>query len=371
MITAAATRSLFEPAELGSLRLPHRLAMAPMTRNRAAADGTPTDLMTTYYTQRAGAGLIIAEAATPSRVGQTYANIPAIYTGEQVAGWRRVTDAVHAADGHIFLQLQHGGRVGHPDNSGLTPVAPSPIPLTDAIHTPGGSKPAVVPKELTVDEIHATVADFAATARNAIAAGFDGVEVHSANGYLLHQFLSRNTNHRTDAYGGSIANRIRFTLEVVDAVAAAIGPDKVGVRISPAVTANNIEEGDTETLYPPLIAALAEKRLAYLHVVFADPDQPLFQHIRQSWPGVLIANPNLGWGVPLPADGGKHAAERLLAAGADIVSLGRAFLANPDLVDRLRAGAPINQVRDSHLMYVGGSEGYTDYPTLAEQLRAA
>ncbi|PXX65453.1 N-ethylmaleimide reductase [Nocardia tenerifensis] len=364
MTNTTATPSLFAPARLGALELPNRLVMAPMTRNRAHADGTPSELMAAYYAQRADAGLIIAEAATPNRVGQTYANIPGIHTAAHVAGWRAVTDSVHAAGGRMFLQLQHGGRVGHPDNSGSIPVAPSPIPLPDTIHTPSGHQQAVVPRELTLDEIHSTVEDFAAAARNAIDAGFAGVEVHSANGYLLHQFLSQNTNQRTDAYGGSVTNRIRFTLEVVEAVAAAIGPERVGVRISPAVGANGIEEGDTDAIYPPLVAALARRHLAYLHVVFADPEQPLFRRIREIWPGTLIANPNLGWGVPLPEDGGKHAAERLLGAGADLISLGRSFLANPDLVTRLRLGAPVNQVRDAHLMYVGGAEGYLDYPTL-------
>ncbi|MFD0365537.1 alkene reductase [Nocardia sp. GCM10030253] len=366
MTNTAAAPSLFDSAEVGALHLPHRLVMAPMTRNRAEADGTPSALMATYYAQRADAGLIIAEAATPNQVGQTYANIPAIHTDAHIAGWRRVTDAVHTAGGRMFLQLQHGGRVGHPDNSGLTPVAPSPIPLGDTIHTLTGHQDAVTPHELTIDEIRSTIADFATAARNAIDAGFAGVEVHSANGYLLHQFLAQNTNHRTDAYGGSLANRIRFTIEVVEAVAAAIGPERVGLRISPGVTVNGIEEGDTEAIYPALVEALADKGLAYLHVVFADPDQALFQQIRKAWPNTVIANPILGWGVPLPADGGRSAAERLLAAGADLISLGRAFLANPDLVERLRTGAALNPVRDAHLMYVGGAEGYTDYPTSAD-----
>ncbi|MDP9864529.1 MULTISPECIES: alkene reductase [Streptosporangium] len=364
------TSRLFEPADLGDLRLPNRLVMAPMTRNRAAADGVPRPIMATYYAQRASAGLIIAEATTPNAVGQTYPDIPAIYDQAHVAGWRHVTDAVRAAGGRMFLQLQHGGRVGHPDNSGLTPVAPSPVPLPDTIFTPGGHQPSVVPREMTVDEIRSTVADFAAAARNAVEAGFAGVEVHAANGYLIHQFLARGTNHRTDAYGGSVAGRIRFAVEVVQAVADAIGPERVGLRIAPGLTVNGIDEGDTERIYPALIGALAGKGLAYLHVVFADPDQPLFHEIRKGWQGTLIANPMLPWPGPLPADGGKHAGERLLAAGADLISLGRAFLANPDLVERLRIDAPLNPVRDRHLMYVGGETGYTDYPTLAAARQA-
>ncbi len=353
---------LFEPAELGALRLPNRLVMAPMSRNRAAADGVPEPIMATYYAQRASAGLIIAEAATPNAVGQTYPNIPAIYGQAHVAGWRQVTGAVHAAGGRMFLQLQHGGRVGHPDNSGSTPVAPSPVPLPDTIFTPSGHQNTVVPRQMTLDEIASTVADFAAAARNAIDAGFAGVEVHAANGYLLHQFLAQNTNRRTDAYGGPVTGRVRLVVEVVRAVAEAIGSDRVGLRISPGVAVNGIDEGDTARIYPALIDALAPLGLAYLHVVFADPDQPIFRTLREGWPGTLIANPALPWPGPLPADGGRHEGERLLAAGADLVSLGRAFLANPDLVERLRTGAPLNPVRDAGMMYTGGEAGYTDYP---------
>ncbi|WP_377266769.1 alkene reductase [Peterkaempfera sp. SMS 1(5)a] len=365
MTSRAVDSRLFDSASLGALRLPNRLVMAPMTRNRATADGVPQPIMATYYAQRASAGLIIAEASTPNAVGQTYPHITAIHNEAHVAGWRRVTDAVRAEGGRMFLQVQHGGRVGHPGNSGLDPIAPSPIPLPETIFTPTGHQDAVVPREMTTDDIRLTVADFAAAARSAIDAGFEGVEVHAANGYLLHQFLAQGTNRRTDAYGGPVAHRIRFVLEVVRAVADAIGPGRVGVRIAPAVTVNGIVEGDTEQIYPALITALSGMGLAYLHVVFADPDQPLFQEIRKTWPGTLIANPVLGWGAPLPADGGKHQGERLLAAGADLISLGRAFLANPDLVERLRTGAPINQVRDQGLMYTGGAAGYTDYPTLA------
>ncbi|MER7394603.1 alkene reductase [Streptomyces sp. NPDC000151] len=356
---------LFAPARLGTLHLPNRLVMAPLTRNRATADGVPTPLMATYYAQRASAGLIIAEASTPNAVGQTYPNITAIHNAAHVAGWRQITDAVHAAGGRMFLQLQHGGRVGHPDTSGLTPLAPSPIPLPETIHTPSGRRPAVVPREMTTDDIRTTVADFAAAARNARAAGFAGVEVHSANGHLLHQFLAKNTNHRTDAYGGPVARRIRFVTEVVRAVADAIGPDRVGLRISPGHTVNGVQEGDTDDIYPALITALADSGLAglaYLHVAFADPDQPVYQHIRKNWPSTLIANPILP--DPLPTDGGRHESERLLSAGADLIALGRPFLANPDLVHRLHTHAPLNPVRDKYLMYVGGETGYTDYPPL-------
>ncbi|MFB4278944.1 alkene reductase [Nonomuraea sp. MTCD27] len=364
MTGSALTSRLFEPARLGSLHLPNRLVMAPLTRNRASADGVPAPIMATYYAQRASAGLIIAEATTPNAVGQTYPDIPAIYHDGHVAGWRRVTGAVRAAGGTMFLQLQHGGRIGHPDTSGLTPVAPSPVVFPDSIHTPGGPRPGVVPREMTVAEIRSTVDDFAAAARRAIDAGFEGVEVHGANGYLIHQFLSDDTNRRGDAYGGSVAGRIRFAVEVVEAVADAIGPDRVGLRIAPGVTANAMREHDIEHVYPALVGALANKGLAYLHVVFADPAQPLFRRIRADWRAALIANPSLPWPTPFPADGGRHAGERLLAAGADLISLGRAFLANPDLVERFRRGAPLNPVRVEH-WYGDGELGYTDYPALA------
>ncbi|MFI1801742.1 alkene reductase [Streptomyces sp. NPDC020379] len=363
MTNTATAGRLFEPFRLGPLHLPNRLVMAPLTRNRAGADGVPQPIMATYYAQRASAGLIIAEGTTPNAVGQTYPDIPAIHRPEHVAGWRRVTDAVRAEGGRMFLQLQHGGRVGHPDNSGLLPLAPSPVPLPETIHTPAGRRPSVVPREMTADDIRTTVADFAQAARNAVAAGFAGVEVHSANGQLLHQFLSANTNHRTDAYGGEPAQRVRFVEEVVRAVAEAIGPERVGLRISPGNTVNGIDEGETHLIYPALLDALADIGLAYLHIIFADPDQPLFQELRRNWTGTLMANPRLG--TALPDDAGRAAGERLLAAGADLVSLGRGFVANPDLADRLRLGAPLARVREGDLMYVGGEAGYSDYPALA------
>ncbi|MFJ4205936.1 alkene reductase [Streptomyces sviceus] len=356
------TTDLLAPARLGPLHLPNHLVMAPLTRNRAAADGTPTPLMATYYAQRASAGLIIAEASTPSAVGQTYPNITAIHSASHVAGWRRVTDAVRAAGGGpMFLQLQHGGRVGHPATTGLTPLAPSAVPLPETIFTPDGHRAAVVPREMTAADIRATVADFAAAARRAVEAGFEGVEVHSANGHLLHQFLAGNTNRRTDGYGGSVERRVRFTTEVTEAVADAIGADRVGLRVSPGSTVNGVEEDDTEVIYPALLARLKGLDLAYLHLVHADPGTRWYQGIRADWPGVLIGNPVLS---DLTTQAVTRAAHDMLAAGADLVALGRPFLANPDLVDRLRRGAPLNPVRDRYLMYVGGADGYTDYPAL-------
>lgn len=360
--------ALLEPTRLGGLVLPNRLVMAPMTRNRADADGVPSALMATYYAQRAAAGLIVAEAATPNAVGLTYPNIPAIYGPGHMVGWRDVTDAVRAAGGRMFLQIQHGGRIGHPDNSGLHPIAPSPVPLPDPIYTPSGFQPAVIPREMTLADIDSTVADFAAAARNAVDAGFEGVEVHSANGYLLHQYLSNATNRRTDAYGGPIENRIRFTVEVTHAVADAVGPDRVGVRISPGVTANAMHEDDVDELYPALVRALAEIRPAYLHVVHADPNQDVFRAIRGLWPGTLIANPKL---PDITTDHVVRESASLVTAGADLIALGRPFLANPDLIKRLRIGAPLNLIKDQHLMYTGDATGYIDYPTLETAAQSA
>ncbi|MGC0331538.1 N-ethylmaleimide reductase [Streptomyces sp. SAI-170] len=354
------TTDFLAPARLGRLALPHHLVMAPLTRNRAAADGTPTDLMVTHYAERASAGLIIAEGSTPNPVGQTYPNITAIHTDRHVAGWRRVTDAVRAAGGHMFLQLQHGGRVSHPATTGLTPVSASAIALPETIFTPGGHQPAAVPREMTAGDIRTTIADFAAAARRAVDAGFEGVEVHSANGMLLHQFLTAGTNRRTDGYGGPLERRVRFAVEVTEAVAEAIGAERVGVRVSPGATVNGIDEGDeTEELYPALAARL--QGIAYLHLVHADPDSAVFRRLRRDWRGTLIGNPVL---TDLTTDAVRAGSERMLAGGADLVALGRPFLANPDLVERLRRGAPLNPVRERYFMYTGGAAGYNDYPAL-------
>ncbi|MER7177538.1 alkene reductase [Streptomyces mesophilus] len=363
-VTNSAQNSLFTPARIGTLDLPNRLVMAPLTRNRAHADGVPSELMVRHYADRASAGLIIAEGTTPNAVGQTYPNIPGIHTDAQEAGWRRVTDAVRARGGRMFLQLQHGGRNGHPDTSGHVPVAPSPIALPEDVETPSGPRPAPVPREMTAEDIRATVADFAAAARRAVAAGFEGVEVHGANGQLLQQFLAENTNRRTDGYGGAPEQRIRFAVEVVRAVAEAIGPERVGLRISPDVTVNGMAEGDTYAIYRALVTELAGDGLAYLHIVYADQDPGLLKELRGIWPGTLIGNPVLTR-QDVAGDGGLRKGELLHAAGADLIALGRGFLANPDLVERLRVGAPLNPVRDKYLMYTGGETGYNDYPALA------
>ncbi|GAA2144732.1 alkene reductase [Glycomyces algeriensis] len=362
-----AAHRLFSPARLGALDLPNRVVMPPMSRNRAAAGGVPTPLMAEYYAQRATAGLIVAEASSPSQVGYTYPDIPGIFTDSQVDGWRQVTDAVHAAGGRIFLQVEHGGRIGHPDTSGLIPLAPSAIPLPGYIHTPNGHGEPPVPREMSKADLQDTLADFTAAARNAIRAGADGVEVHAANGYLLNQFLATSTNHRTDEYGGSVAGRIKFVVEVVEAVAAAIGPERTGLRLSPGNPHNGIDVDDADELFPALLDALAPLGLAYLHLAYASPT-PLFAAIRERWQGILIANPSnpeASEADPIPADGGLAAAERILDAGADLVALGRPFIANPDLVERLRTGAPVTPLRTDLPLYGGGAAGYTDYPVIS------
>ncbi|MFJ7268483.1 alkene reductase [Streptomyces sp. NPDC099050] len=270
----------------------------------------------------------------------------------------------------MFLQLEHGGRVGHPDTSGHVPLAPSAVRLPERLHTPGGLRDAPVPRAMTAGEIRSAVADFATAARNAVAAGFAGVEVHAANGFLPHQFLARGTNLRTDEWGGPVEHRTRFTVEVVRAVAGAIGRERVGVRVSPGVGVNGIEEGDTEAIYPALLEALAEIGPAYLHVLYAGGQRARFQEHRKAWPGTLIANQQLSR-EQFAADGGKGVAERLLAEGADLVSLGRGFLANPDFVERLRADAPLKEIRSEFLMHVQGAEGYNDYPVLHPSLHPA
>ncbi|MDI3405137.1 alkene reductase [Streptomyces cavernicola] len=354
--------SLFEPVRHGRLDLPNRLVMAPMTRSRAGLDGVPTPSMATYYAQRASAGLILTEGTQPSPQGQGHPMTPGIHTDEQVAGWRAVTDAVHAAGGRIFLQIQHAGRVGHPSVHGLTPVAPSAVRADGQIFTPEGPKDLVEPRALTTAEVPDVVREFVRAAERGIEAGFDGVELHGAMGFLLHQFLAANSNRRTDAYGGPVENRIRFAVEVVEAVAAAIGADRVGLRISPGRELNDIAEGDSIALYTALLDALAPLGLAHLHLAASD-DEELNDKIRANWPGTLVVNPLNSFPQP-PADAGLENAERWLERGADLIAFGRGFLANPDLVARFRTGAPLNEINPEGL-YGGGDEGYTDYPALA------
>ncbi|MFE2959475.1 alkene reductase [Nocardia tengchongensis] len=355
--------TLFEPVSIGRLRLPSRLVMAPMTRNRATAEGLVTELTAEYYAQRASAGLIISESIQPSVIGQGYFLTPGLHNAEQTAAWRRVTDAVHAAGGRIVAQLTHTGRIGHPvlypDNA--LPVAPSPIASGEQLFTPEGMIDHPQPREMTAADITDTIADFTAAARNAIAAGFDGVEVHGANGFLLHQFLADNTNQRTDAYGGSTTNRIRFVTEVVAAVADAIGADRTGIRLSPGNPYNHIEEPDPAPLYVELLTALADLDLAYVHLVEGG-DRELTTKLRAAWPGALILNPHpTPEAFPATVDA---ATEALESGVADAISLGALWLANPDLDARIQAGAPFN-TPDQATFYGGTHIGYTDYPSLA------
>jgi N-ethylmaleimide reductase len=330
-----------------------------MTRNRAQGPGgTPTELMATYYGQRAGAGLIITEGTQPSRVGQGYLNTPGLHSAEQVAAWQPVTAAVHERGGLIFAQLMHTGRIGHPTLHGATPVGASPVAAAGQVFTADGPQDMVTPEPLDADGIAETIADFALSARNAIAAGFDGVELHGANGYLLHQFLSTNANRRDDGWGGTIEGRIRLTVEVARAVAAEIGADRLGLRISPSNPFNDIAEDDHRETYLALLDALAPLGLAYLHVA-EGPDTDFTPVLRERWAGTLILNP-----YTPGAWTGPEALKRIENGDADLVSYGALFLANPDLPERLAAGGPFN-TPDYSKAYGGDHAGYTDYPALS------
>ncbi|NUP50375.1 MAG: alkene reductase [Catenulispora sp.] len=341
------------------LTLPHRVVMAPMTRLRSLPDGSPTADVADYYAQRAGAGLIVTEGLWPHSSGQSEAWVPGLQTPAHVAGWRRVTEAVHEAGGRIFAQLMHGGRKGHPlaRIDGTLPAGPSAVSDGDVLHLiDGGKAAAPTPRQMSRAEIHAAVAHYAAAAHNALDAGFDGVEIHGANSYLVHQFLADNTNLRTDEYGGSLSNRMRFALEVTDAVAAAAGPERTGIRLSPGNPQFAMREADPAPLYRALVDELDRRGLAYLHLTDND-DYPALADLRPRWHGTLIANVGEN-----RAATGAEAAERALHAGhADLVSFGRAFIANPDLVHRIRHGLPLAEYREE-VLYGRTAEGYTDYP---------
>ncbi|MDQ7878454.1 alkene reductase [Microbacterium sp. QXD-8] len=349
---------LWEPTTVGRMQLPHRLALAPMTRSRALPDGTPGPLAAEYYAQRAALGLLITEGVQPSDDGQGYLNTPGIYRPAHVEGWRTIADAVHDRRGHLVLQLMHVGRMSHPDN---TPhhrqsLAPSAVSAGVEMFTPSGRRPAPRPRAMTSDDIRRTVAEFRHAAAKAVEAGADGVEIHAANGYLLHQFLSPNANLRTDGYGGSIPARSRFAIEVAVAVADEIGADRVGIRISPGLLIGGIDEGpDAADQYRHLVGELAPLGLAYLHVVQSS-DEALLRDLRGLWPGALLV---LRAGRSL-----ESVADDIEAGVADVVPVARWALANPDLVDRIRAGAPLNDA-DPATFYGGGAAGYTDYPALA------
>lgn len=356
--------TLFSPLKVGSLTVANRIFMAPLTRCRATAEHVPTALMAEYYAQRASAGLIIAEATMAMEGNSAFWMEPGIYSAAQVAGWKEVTAAVHAAGGRIFLQIWHGGRACHPLlNGGAQPVAPSAIAITgDEVHTPEGKKPYVTPRELRDDELPAIVAGFKKAAENALAAGFDGVEVHGANGYLLDEFLRDGANQRSGPYGGPLENRARLLFEVLEAVIGICGSDRVGLRLSPLNSYNSMIDSDPIGLSTWLANSLNDFKLAYLHIMRGDFFQQqkgdILTPMRAAYQGTLIAN--MGY---TPAE-----AEQAIADGkVDAVAFGTGFLANPDFPARIKLGAALNQI-DPTSFYSPGAAGYTDYPTLAAAL---
>lgn len=359
--------SLYDPITLGDLQLKNRVFMAPLTRNRATPDGVPGPLAATYYGQRASAGLIVTEATQISAMGKGYVNTPGIYSDEQISAWSEITRAVHEQGGRIFLQLWHVGRISHssllPENA--APLAPSPIKARAQTVVATGFVDVSQPKAMTLADIRQTVEDYRAAAINAKAAGFDGVEIHAANGYLIDQFLQTQSNCRLDEYGGVVANRVRFLREVVDAVLGVWDAQRVGVRISPGGTFNDMGDENPEQTFTHVVDVLNELHLGYLHVVQASPGEApanqrltdLFKRLRAAWRGVYIAN------------GGYDAARGELAVSdgrADAVAYGRLFIANPDLPKRLRHGGPLN-APDPKSFYGGSEIGYVDYPAWAEE----
>jgi N-ethylmaleimide reductase len=354
---------LFFPLQLGPLMLPNRLVMAPMTRGRAEADGTPNEAIARYYRMRADAGLLVTEATAISPQGRGWVGAPGIWNDAHVGGWRRVTEAVHKRDGRIFLQLWHMGRVSHPDfQGGELPVGPSAIAAIGESHTPKGRQPYVTPRELSRDGIQAIVADYAAAARRAREAGFDGIELHGANGYLIDQFLRDGSNRREDEYGGNAPNRARFLLEVTRAVSEAWEPERVGVRLSPTGNYNDMRDSDPAGTFTHAARELDRLGIAYLHVseplpghMLHVPLPPVTPALRKAFRGTLIVNGGYG------AD---RADDAIRAREADLVAFGMPFLANPDLVTRFRTGAALNQP-DFATLYTPGEKGYLDYPTLA------
>lgn len=369
------TPNLFTPFQLGPYELANRVVMAPMTRSRAGKGNVPTELMAEYYAQRAGAGLIVSEGSQVSPQGVGYPDTPGIHTDAQVEGWRRITDAVHAKGGRIFLQLWHVGRVSHPSlqPGGALPVAPSAIGAPGELYTGQGTKPFVTPRALETDEIAGVVEQFAEGARRAYAAGFDGVELHGANGYLIDQFLRDGTNHRTDRYGGSVENRVRFLEEVTAAVVDVWGGERVGVRLSPMGLVNGMSDTDPVATFGYAAHALNRFNLAYLHV-----SETIGQQERRSADGSFVV---LGEGGDAPrvspvlkaifrgpfiangGYGGDTGNAAIAGRQADLVAFGTPFLANPDLPERLKAGAPLN-TPDRATFYGGDARGYTDYPAL-------
>jgi len=356
--------TFFDTLNIGGIELKNRIVMAPMTRSRAnEADGTQPGFVADYYAQRASGGLLITEATNVSPMAKGYVRTPGIYSPEQIESWRKVAQEVHLRGGKIFMQIFHTGRIALPDflPGNAQPVAPSAVKAAGKNYTDhAGLLDFVEPREMTREEIDQTVADFARAAKNAIKAGFDGVEVHGANGYLIQQFLSTNVNLRNDEYGGTIEHRAKFLFEVIDAVIDAIGSDRTGLRLSPGSEFNDIKETDAESLYPYIVKGLNTRRLAYLHIGTSDQSRDWHSLLRPIYEGVYFAGSGLT----------KEKGEKLLADGlADAVIYGRAYLANPDLPERFRVGAPLNTPDDS-TFYTPGERGYIDYPTLAKSAAA-
>lgn len=363
-VAPAVQSDLFAPVTMGPYTLSNRIVMAPLTRSRADDAGVPGELQATYYGQRASAGLIIAEATNISAQGKGYIRTPGIWSPEQVAGWKLTTKAVHDKGGRIFLQLWHVGRISHPDlqPGGALPVAPSAVLAENQqAYTYEGFKPLVTPRALETDEIPGIVADYSRAAKNALEAGFDGVEIHSANGYLLQQFLSDKTNKRTDRYGGSIENRTRIVVEVVDAVTKVWGGDRVGIRLSPLTKFGDIGDSNPEPVYLSLVEQINPYKLAYIHVIEGNTGgerHPAggfdLQKLRHAFNGLYMANNNYDLELAI------EARKKNLA---DLICFGRPFISNPDLVERLRTGAPLAQP-DPNTFYAGDAHGYIDYPAL-------
>lgn len=353
--------TLHEPLTLGALALPNRVVLAPLTRNRAGAGNVPQDIAVTYYVQRASAGLLITEATQIMPEGQGYPNTPGIHSDDQIAGWKRVTDGVHAAGGRIVLQLWHVGRVSHSQYQpgGKLPVSASAIAPDGHVYGPDWAKlPYETPRALGTSEIAGIAQQYATAARNAITAGFDGVEIHAANGYLIDQFLRDGSNTRTDRYGGTLENRTRFMVEVTEAVTKAVPAGRVGIRLSPNNAYNSMSDTNPEALFTAAAAAIAPFGLAYVHLVNTtepEPFKPLARAIRDAARAPLILNGGY--------DGARAAAD--VASGlADAVAFGKLFIANPDLPRRLQEGGPLN-AWDAKTFYGGGAAGYIDYPALA------
>ncbi|HET9336403.1 MAG TPA: alkene reductase [Sphingomicrobium sp.] len=357
--------SLFTPLQLGALELPNRILMAPLTRARAGREAMPNELMARYYAQRASAGLIVSEAIGITREGLGWPGAPGLWSEAQVEGWKQITESVHHAGGRIVAQLWHMGRLVHPDLGGGQPISSSATTAPDFAHTYEGKKPYVEARAATVDDIKRILDDYTRAAGNAIRAGFDGVQVHGANGYLVDQFLRDSANHRDDEYGGSIANRIRFAREVLQAVGDTIGIDRVGIRFSPNIHVQGAEDSDPVALFTKVARTLEELKVPWIELREPDkvtsagsiPTAPVSPAMRRHYSGRIVINSDQDW---------TDARARIADGHADAVSIGRLFIANPDLVRRIATDAPLNP-GDPATFYSGGPEGYTDYPALGQQ----